>query len=137
MKMQWLLVVGISLGTFSAFAADWPQWRGPERNGISRETGLLQQWPAGGPKLLWQIQDLGEGYSTPAVIGDAMYVLANEGMEDEFVRALSTADGKRIWSTRIGSVGPNQGPQYPGVRSTPTVDGQVLYALGSNGDLVC
>ncbi|MBI3466836.1 MAG: PQQ-like beta-propeller repeat protein [Planctomycetes bacterium] len=132
-----LLCVGISLFSVQTPAADWPQWRGPERNGILRETGLLQQWPAEGPKLLWQIEDLGSGYSTPAVVGDRLYVCANEGMEDEFVRALSVADGKRIWSTRIGSVGENRGQDYPGARSTPTVDGQVVYALGSNGDLVC
>jgi outer membrane protein assembly factor BamB len=130
-----LLIVGVSLFSLPALGADWPQWRGPERNGISRETGLLQQWPADGPKLLWQIQELGSGYSTPSVVGDRLYVLSNEGMEDEFVRCLAVADGKLIWSARIGSVGANQGPQYPGVRSTPTVDGQSLYALGSNGDL--
>ena len=48
--------------------SDWPQWRGPERNGISQESGLLKQWPAEGPKLLWQVNDIGDGYSTPAVV---------------------------------------------------------------------
>ena len=52
-------------------AADWPQWRGPDRNGTSKESGLLKQWPAGGPKLLWQVNDIGDGYSTPAVVGNA------------------------------------------------------------------
>ncbi len=120
-----------------AVAADWPQWRGPQRNGVSRETGLLREWPAEGPKLLWQRTDIGEGYSTPAVVGDRLYLLSNKGMDDEFVQALSIADGKQIWSTRIGKVGPNRGPQYPAARSTPTVDGELLYALGSDGDLAC
>jgi len=118
--------------------ADWPQWRGPERDGISRDTGLLKQWPAGGPKLLWQVNDIGDGYSTPVVVGSRIYLMSNRGMENEFVQALSTADGKPIWTTRVGNVGnPNQNPPYPKARSTPTVDGDFLYALGSDGDLAC
>lgn len=120
-----------------ALAADWPQWRGPNRDGVSAETGLLKEWPKDGPKLLWQIHDLGSGYSTPAVVGDRLYVISNTGMDDEHVQALSAADGKTIWSTKIGKVGPNQGMNYPGARSTPTVEGDVLYALGSDGDLAC
>src|SRR5436190_1268074 len=123
--------------THLASAADWPQWRGPDRNGVSKETGLAKEWPKEGPKLLWQAKDLGDGYSTPSVVGERLYLISNQGMDDEYVHALSTADGKQIWKTTIGKVGPNQGPQYPGTRSTPTVDGDMLYALGSNGDLVC
>ena len=119
-------------------ASDWPQWRGPARNGISTETGLLKQWPAGGPKLLWQINDIGDGYSTPAVVGNRIYVMSNRGLDNEFVQALSTQDGKVIWTTRVGKVGnPNQNPPYPKARSTPTVDGDLIYALGSDGDLAC
>jgi outer membrane protein assembly factor BamB len=120
-----------------AGAADWPQWRGPQRTGISQETGLLKQWPDGGPKLLWQVKDIGDGYSTPAVVGDRLYLISNKGMDNEFVHCLSAADGKELWSTTIGKVGPNDGPQYPASRSTPTVDGPRLFALGSNGDLAC
>jgi outer membrane protein assembly factor BamB len=126
-------------GLFAAVAAaaDWPQWRGPLRDGISKETGLLKEWPKDGPKLLWQVKDIGSGYSTPAVVGEHLYVLGNTGMDDEFVEALSIVNGKKDWSTRIGKVGPNGGQQYSGARSTPTVDGASLYALGSDGDLVC
>jgi outer membrane protein assembly factor BamB len=67
-----------------------------------------------------------------------MFLLGNEGLENEFVQALDALNGKRVWSTRLGKVGnPNQNPSYPGARSTPTVDGEVLYALGSDGDLAC
>lgn len=122
----------------AASTSDWPQWRGPERNGVSRESGLLKQWPAGGPKLLWQVNDIGDGYSTPAVVGTRIYLMSNRGMENEFVQALSTADGKPVWTTRVGNVGnPNQNPPYPKARSTPTVDGNFIYALGSDGDLAC
>jgi outer membrane protein assembly factor BamB len=138
---RWMGAVGaglILLGAGSTFAADWPQWRGPRRNGISAETGLLSQWPREGPKLLWQVKDLGSGYSTPAVVGDRLYVLSNQGLANESVRALDVKGGKYVWSTRIGKVGnPDQNPSYPAARSTPTVDGALLYALGSDGDLVC
>ncbi len=121
-----------------AGAADWPQWRGPDRNGISKETGLLQEWPAEGPKLLWQQTGLGDGYSTPAVVGDRIFLISNKGLDDEFVQCRSVSDGQQIWSSHIGKVGnPKQKPPYPGARSTPMVDGKLLYALGSDGDLAC
>src|SRR6185369_10340191 len=81
--------------------SDWPQWRGPERSGISQEKGLLKEWPKEGPKLLWQVNDIGDGYSTPAVVGPRIYLMSNRGMENEFVQALSTTDGKVIWTTRV------------------------------------
>lgn len=137
MKSRRLALTLFGLAAFSFMAADWPQWRGPERTGISQETGLLQEWPAGGPKLLWQVKDLGQGYSTPAVAGDRLYLISNRGPDNEFVQARSAADGKPIWETRIGKVGPNEGQQYPGARSTPTVEGEVLFALGSDGNLAC
>jgi outer membrane protein assembly factor BamB len=119
-----------------ARADDWPQWRGPERTGVSREMGLLKEWPADGPKLLWKATGMGGGYSTPAVVGDRIYLLGSRD-NDEFAMALDVKDGRQVWSTRIGGVGPNRGQQYPGARSTPTVDGDLLYALSSDGDLAC
>ena len=131
------VILFLALGLFHVNAEDWPQWRGPQRNGISKETGLLKEWPKEGPKLAWQVKDIGSGYSTPSIVGKRLYLVSNEGMDKEFVQALEVADGKRAWSTPIGKVGTNQGPQYPGARSTPTVDGDSTYALGSDGDLVC
>ena len=121
----------------AASGSDWPQWRGPQRNGISRETGLLKQWPPEGPKLLWQVNDIGDGYSTPAVAGTRIYLMSNRGFDNEFVQALSTQDGKPIWTTRIGNVGNPQDFFYAKARSTPTVDGDFIYALSSDGDLAC
>jgi outer membrane protein assembly factor BamB len=121
-----------------ASASDWPQWRGPDRNGISDEKWFRKAWPKGGPDLLWKVSDIGRGYSTPAVVGDRVYVLGSEGTENEFVEALSARDGKKLWSTRLGKVGnPKQNPNFPAARSTPTVEGDVVYALGSDGDLAC
>lgn len=128
----------VLLFTTLGYAADWPQWRGPNRNGISAETGLLPQWPKEGPKLLWQVSDAGSGYSTPAVAGGRFYLLSSEGVENESVQARDLKDGKLVWSVRIGAVGnPKQNPNFPTARSTPTVDGDRLFALGSDGDLVC
>ena len=122
--------------TLSVLGDDWPQWRGPERNGISKETGLLKQWPSDGPKLIWKITDSGSGYAAPSVFGDRLYMLGNDGLENEFVAAYSVADGKRAWSTKLGNVGnPKQNPSFPAARSTPTVESDSLYALGSDGDI--
>jgi outer membrane protein assembly factor BamB len=132
------VVFAFCLLTTALHAADWPQWRGPQRNGHSAETGLLQEWPKEGPKLVWQVKGIGSGYSTPSVVGDRLYLLSNEGLDNEFALALSAKEGSRIWTAKVGAVGnPKQNPSYPAARSTPTVDGALLYALGSDGDLAC
>jgi outer membrane protein assembly factor BamB len=129
-------------GAFFAVAlplhgADWPQFRGPNRTGISTETGLLKQWPKEGPKLLWKVDNLGNGYSTPSIAGGRVYLMSNRG-DDEFAITLDAKDGKQLQSLLIGKVGnKDQKPPYPGARSTPSVDGDALYCLGSDGDLVC
>ena len=138
MKYSLALVLIIASATVPTMADDWPQWRGPHRDGISSEKGLLKEWPKDGPKLLWKVTNAVSGYSTSAVVECRLYLLGNEGLENEFVEALAVADGKRVWSTPLGKVGnPKQKPNYPAARSTPTVDGDVLYALGSDGDLAC
>lgn len=99
---------------------------------------MLKEWPKEGPRLVWQVKDIGSGYSTPAVVGDRLYLLSNQGLDNEFVQELDGKDGKRVWSQRIGKVGnPDQQPNYPAARSTPTVDGEWLFALGSDGDVAC
>ncbi|HEY1376935.1 MAG TPA: PQQ-binding-like beta-propeller repeat protein [Gemmataceae bacterium] len=132
----WCLVLA-GLGASAAVAADWPGWRGADRTGVSPETGLLQEWPAGGPKLLWKATGLGGGYSSPAVVGDRIYTLGTRG-KDEYALALD-AQGKQVWEAKVGPTtrGGPFGAAYPGPRSTPTVDGDRLYVLGSAGDLVC
>jgi outer membrane protein assembly factor BamB len=124
--------------TLPVRAMDWPQWRGPERNGYSAETNLLNAWPQDGPRLLWQATNAGGGFSTPSVASGKVFLLGNTGLTNEFVEAMSAKDGHLLWSVRLGKVGrPNQDPYFPGARSTPTVDGSLLFALGSDGDLVC
>ncbi len=136
-QLTWTLFLLVAITGF-VMADSWPQWRGPVRNGISQETGLLQEWPTEGPKLVWHVKQIGSGYSTPAVVGETLYLLGNEGLDNEYVKALRVQDGSEIWSIRIGKVGnPDQRPAYPAARSTPTVDGDFLFVLGSDGDLAC
>src|ERR1700738_1277765 len=103
MKKTWWLPAALCWAglTVSAQAADWPQWRGPERDGLSRETGLLKDWPKDGPKLLWQIMDAGGGFSPPSVVGERLYLISNKG-KDEFIQARAVKDGTLVWSTRLG-----------------------------------
>jgi outer membrane protein assembly factor BamB len=117
-------------------AADWPQWRGPNRDGISKDTGLLQEWPADGPPLRWKATDIGPGYSSPTVVGGKVYLQTTKD-KDEYALCLDEKDGKEHWKKPIGKVGQNRGPQYVGTRSTPTVDGGHLYCLSSAGQLTC
>lgn len=128
------MIVTLTLNTL-ATAADWPQWRGPDRNGVSKETGLLQEWPQGGPALRWKAADIGTGYSSPAIVRGRVYLQTTRDSEEQAL-ALDEKSGNKVWSMAIGKVGANRGPQYPGTRSTPTVDGDSVYCLASNGELV-
>lgn len=134
------VALALAAGAFASTASadDWPQWRGPNRDGISHETGLLPEWPKGGPPLVWKVLDITQGYSSPTIVGDRIYLVGNKGIESESVFALSAKDGSTIWSQPIGKVGkPKQDPNYPAARSTVTVDGDRLYAFSSDGDLTC
>jgi outer membrane protein assembly factor BamB len=113
---------------------DWPQWQGPDRSGISKETGLLQQWPPAGPPQLWSITGLGAGYGSMAIKGGHIYVQALN-RSGSTVSSLSTADGRIEWTKAIGRGGSND--RGPGPRGTPTLDGDRLYVLTENGDLAC
>ena len=113
---------------------EWPQWRGPNRDGKSPAVGLLTQWPDAGPKLIWNVTGLGKGYSTPAVVGDKVYVLGTKGGE-EFIFAISVDDGSKLWDARMGSI--SEGGGFKGPKGTPTIDDDKIYAIGSDGTLVC
>ncbi|HEX4608823.1 MAG TPA: PQQ-binding-like beta-propeller repeat protein [Urbifossiella sp.] len=123
-------------GAVALRADDWPQWRGPDRTGLSKETGLLKEWPQDGPPLRWKAPDIGPGYSSPAVAGGKVFIQTTRG-DQEFALALDEKTGKELWKSPIGSVGKNRGPDYPGTRATPTVDGDRLFCLSSAGQLVC
>jgi outer membrane protein assembly factor BamB len=114
---------------------DWPQWQGPRRTARSDEMGLLADWPREGPPLARTITGLGEGYSTPTVAAGRIFTMGNRG-DTEYVLAFAESDGKELWAAAVGPVRANGGG-YAGPRCSPTVDGDRVYALGLNGDLVC
>jgi outer membrane protein assembly factor BamB len=120
--------------TPASSAFDWPQWQGPDRTGVSKETGLLQEWPAAGPPLVWSISGLGAGYGSLAIKNDRIYVQALSA-SGSVVSSLNRADGKTVWTTLIGRG--LQDSRGPGPRGTPTLDGDRLYVLTENGDLAC
>ncbi|MEE8452496.1 MAG: PQQ-binding-like beta-propeller repeat protein [Thermoguttaceae bacterium] len=129
------LALIVSLGWVGvSSAADWAQFHGPQRDSISTETGLLQEWPEGGPTLLWKMEGLGKGYSSVSIADDKIFTMGDleEGDdESQFVIAFDLNTRQRLWATRVG------GPHGDGSRCTPTVDDGLVYAIGTSGDLVC
>jgi outer membrane protein assembly factor BamB len=117
-----------------ARADSWPQWRGTNRDGVSAETGLLKEWPAGGPPLAWKTDGLGAGYSGVSIADGGIFTMG-DGPDSSFIYGLDEKDGKRLWSARLGRPGERGG--YHGPRATPTVDGALVFGLGQFGDLVC
>lgn len=117
----------------SANNANWPQWRGPNRDGVSKETGLLKQWPAEGPPLAWKASGAGRGYSSFSIANGKLYTMGLRG-DREFVVAFDVATGKEAWATEHPSSA-FRNDRGDGPRGTPTVDGDRVYALGGNGDL--
>ncbi len=117
---------------------DWPQWQGPDRNAVSKETGLLKEWPKDGPPLLWKVKNLGLGDSAPSIAAGRILGMSNRG-KDEVVWALAEADGKELWTAPLGAAyaGQRMPQSKEGPACTPTVDGEFAYALGMGGDLVC
>ena len=117
-----------------AVADDWPQWRGARRDDVSREKGLLRHWPEGGPKLVWLSREIGLGYSGPAIVGNLLTIMgARDGQEKLF--AIDVRTGKELWSRDIGATYANNWGDGP--RGTPTIDGDRIYALGAQGNLIC
>lgn len=113
-------------------ATDWPQWLGPHRDGTSGVTGLQREWPAEGPVQVWR-KPLGEGFSSIAVAGGALYTMFADG-SGEYIVSLNANDGGERWRVRSGAQYiDGQGGNGP--RSTPVVDGDLVFALGASGQL--
>ena len=134
MRRLLTFAVTVSLGAGVLHAADWPQWQGPDRTRISKATGLLKEWPAGGPKVVWTATGLGAGFGSMAVAGTRVFVQGMRGTTSTVI-ALNRADGKEVWAKALGQ--PQDNDRGPGPRGTPTVDGDRLYVLTENGDLAC
>ena len=131
----------LASGPIGAFAADWPTFRGADRTAVSKETGLLPEWPEAGPPLAWEVTGTGRGYTSLAIVGDRIYLLG-DGIsdvedQDEYLMCLSRKDGSRLWATKIGPAWNEGNPAWQSSRSTPTVDDGRVYALTARGELIC
>jgi outer membrane protein assembly factor BamB len=113
--------------------ADWPGFRGADRSGVSADRGLARAWPKDGPKLLWKAEGLGEGYGSVALAGGKVYVQGHRDGND-MLTCLDAADGRQLWSVRVAEAA---SADYPGARSTPTIDGDRIYCYGTAAELVC
>ena len=128
-----ILLFIITLFSTNAKAEDWPQWRGSNRDGISKEKDLLEEWPKDGPPLAWKVKGLGVGFSSLAVMEGKLYTLGDL-KDGSYAITLDEKNGNLLWKTRIGEAGGHRG--YPGTRSTPTVDKGQVCTLNQHSDLV-
>lgn len=126
-----VITIIASLSVACAFAADWPQYLGPNRDSTSAQKGLLRSWPKGGPKVLWTTP-VGIGYGGPAVVGGKVYLLDRDDTVGDKLRCLDFANGRELWSFSYAAAGRYD---HPGSRTVPTVDGDMVYTCGQLGDL--
>jgi outer membrane protein assembly factor BamB len=127
-------VIGLFAPCRQLSANDWPRWRGPNIDAVCQEKGLLKEWPESGPPLAWKVNGVGVGYSTVSVVGGKVFTMGDlpgDGGTQQFVIALNEADGGQLWTAKVGP------PHGDGSRCTPTVDDGLVYAVGTEGDLVC
>lgn len=127
--------------TTDLLAGDWPTFRGTDRRAYSTEKDLLKSWPEGGPPLLWKSEGIGRGYTSPAIAGNQIFLvgdgIADAKDEDEYLICMSREDGKRQWIAHIGPPWKQGQPNWQSSRSTPTVDGDRVYALSADAELIC
>jgi len=128
-----MALAGLTMG---GRAADWPQFRGPKRDGVSAEQGLLKEWPEGGPKLMWKATGLGAGYSMVSVVGSRLYT-SGDNSAFSLVLALNASDGKQVWAAKLGKPGAPGWGGFAGPRATPTVDGDLIFTVNQWGEMAC
>src|SRR6185437_8886674 len=114
----------------------WPQWRGPSRDNISTEKGLLKDWPETGPPLAWRLQGLGDGIS-PASVGGGRVFATSQYDTTEYIRALDEQTGEPLWSAVVGEAPLQARFMRWLTQRPPTLDGERLYAMSVLGELVC
>ena len=123
-----------------ATAADWPTFRGADRTAVAPDTDLLETWPANGPRLVWETAGAGRGYASPAIAGNRIYTLG-DGLstaadKDEYLSCFDRETGKQLWKTKTGQPWNEGAESWQGSRSTPTVDGDMVYVITPQGQLV-
>jgi outer membrane protein assembly factor BamB len=127
-----LFILPTRPGQAASPGAEWPSWRGPNRDGLAKETGLLSEWKAGGPPLIWKATGTGAGYSSLVVSGGRIFTLGDRDGAQHVV-AVSEADGKLLWTAKVGRP---WNDEMGGPRGTPTVSEDLVYAVGTEGDVV-
>jgi outer membrane protein assembly factor BamB len=139
MRRAWLGLGIWMVGTAVVWAAqappaeaEWPGWRGPNRDGKSPDKGLLKEWPQQGPPLLWKVTDIGNGYSSVAVAGGTVYVTGNDS--GKLMLFALDMQGKEKWKVPVDNAWSGD---HPGARATPTIDGANLYLESDAGLVVC
>jgi outer membrane protein assembly factor BamB len=133
--LSFWVAVGYTLSISSVWG-DWPQWRGPNRDGHSADTGLLKKWPDDGPKLLWTTKEIGKGYTNVSLSGDRLFTMGDLG-DQSFLIAINPSDGQLLWKTQVGKAGGPGWGNFEGPRATPTIDGNLVFAVGQYGDVLC
>jgi len=143
MNRACLSLIALAAVTFSlpAGAADWPTFRGGDRTAVAPDTGLLTEWPAAGPPLLWEATGCGRGYASPTIVGQRIYLLG-DGLStapdaDEYLACFDRESGRQLWITKTGPAWNEGQPTWQSSRSTPTVDGDRVYVITPHGQLVC
>ena len=129
------LVASLTVASL-ATADDWPQFRGPNRDDVSAEHGLLKDWPAGGPRLVWKATGLGAGYSTVSVVGKRIYTSGDDS-NTSLVLALDADGGKQVWAAKLGKPGAPGWGGFAGPRATPTVDSGLVFTVNQWGEMLC
>jgi len=143
LRARCALFVALNLAAFSAFSAtasDWPTFRGPDRTAVSKEMGLLPKWSTEGPPLIWKTRGAGRGYASLAIAGDRIFTLGDgpsTGDKDEYLICFDRNTGKPLWKTRTGKPWTYGFPTWQSSRSTPTVDGGLVYVVTPYGQLIC
>lgn len=126
-----LFLAALAFATTAA-GADWPMFRGADRTGVSKEKGLLKEWPSDGPPLAWKTEGIGIGFSSVSVSGERVFTMG-DGKDSSALFGIDRKSGKKVWELKVGKTGGN----YQGPRCTPATDGALVFALGQFGDLVC
>jgi len=140
MRLPTMIVTIGVLTAGSCPAADWPTFRGPGRTGVAADTGLLEAWPADGPPLVWETTGAGRGYASPAIAGERIFTLGDNLSTapdaDEYLSCFDRRTGRQLWKTKTGQPWTSGQESWQSSRSTPTVDGPMVYVLTPYGQLV-
>jgi len=137
---NWLMSAVCLMLSTTASAADWPTFRGTDRTAVAPDTDLLEQWPEGGPRLLWTATGAGRGYASVAIAGDKIFTLGDNLSAapdaNEYLSCFDRTTGQRVWIAPTGEPWNNGQDNWQGSRSTPTVDDGIVYVLTPHGRLV-